>query len=129
MTNFTSELSDCSTVHIIQSITGSMLDSPCFHSLWRSLSVSSHSLFGNIEFYSQKETERYLRYLILCVTETSDLSKHSQTCSMSFSFQDQSDKIFVAFLNFISLFDNCSEQVCCIYSKQKRRNERVNKYH
>lgn len=57
MINFTSELSDCSTVHMIQSITGSMLDSPCFHSLWRSLSVSSHSLFGHIEFYSQKEKD------------------------------------------------------------------------
>lgn len=56
-----------------------------------------------------------------------------QTCFISFSFQDQSDKIFFALLNFISLFDNCLEQVCCFYSKQKSRNEKekekVNKYY
>lgn len=61
----------------------------------------------------QRETD-YRADLILCVTATciilpTFVNIWAQTCFLSFSFQDHSDKIFFAFLNFISLLDNCLE--------------------
>lgn len=76
---FTSELSDCSIVHIIQSITGSKLDSPCFHSLWRSLSVFSHPPFGHTEFCSQ-QTERDLWNILFNLVRDRNMSYPSDLC-------------------------------------------------